>query len=303
MSDALASTLKIAVIGGSGLGETFEADGATAHYPDTPFGKPSTPIIETTFDGVPVLLLKRHGDGHLLNPTQVPYRANLFALKRLGATHIIASGAVGSLREDLRPRDLVIVDSIIDKTVGRPSTFYDNAAVHVEFAEPFCPVMRTFLIEAGQSLEEIAVHPRGTYVCMEGPAFSTRAESQMHRLWGGDVIGMTLMPEAKLAKEAELPYAAVCLATDYDCWRPRDDNTGNDPMGLLNEIIGHLKSATANAMSLIRSAIVLMASRPEELAKCPARDALALGIWSDKSKIDPCEIERLTPLWGRHFNA
>ncbi len=298
----MSEPLKIAIIGGSGLGDTFGDGHATRHSPDTPFGPPSAPIVETTYDGVPVLLLKRHGEGHRFNPSQVPYRANLFALKQLGATHVLASGAVGSLREEIAPRDLVIVDSAIDKTHQRVGTFYDGAAVHVELADPFCPVLRGVLIEAGAEVEA-SVHPRGTYVCMEGPSFSTRAESRMHRLWGGDVVGMTLMPEAKLAKEAELPYAAVCLATDYDAWRPRDEAAPTDPFALLNEIIGHLKSATANAGDLLRAAVRQMAQDPDRLAQCPAREALKLAIWSDKKAIDPAEVERLNPLWGRYFGS
>ncbi len=290
--------IKIAVIGGSGLGEALQADDATEHFPDTPFGKPSAPILETTIDGVPTLLLRRHGIGHVHNPSAVPYRANLFALKQLGATHVIASGAVGSLRESMEPRHLVLPDSVIDKTVQRPNTFYEHAAVHVALAEPFCPVLRKLLTDA--ATDDVTLHDRGTYVCMEGPSFSTKAESHMHRLWGGDLIGMTLMPEAKLAREAELPYAALCLVTDYDCWRDTDHGDAA-PQDLLMEIIGHLKAATANAMSVIKQAIALAGDRRDDLLACPARDALALGIWSDKSKIDPAEVERLRPLWGRHF--
>ena len=297
--------LKIAVIGGSGLGETFSGDGATAHAVDTPFGPPSGSILETTYDGTPVLLLQRHGPGHLLNPSAVPYRANLFALKALGATHVLASGAVGSLREEYRPRDLVIPDSSIDKTHGRAKTFFDALAVHVEFADPFCPVLRSLLLEAaGESAGgDFQTHDGGCYVCMEGPQFSTRAESHMHRLWGGDVVGMTLLPEAKLAREAELPYAAVCLVTDYDSWRPKEPEAGHDPAALLNEIIGHLKQASANAGGLIRRAVKLMAQRPEALAACPATRALDLAIWSDKAKVDAAEIARLRPIFGRHFAA
>jgi 5'-methylthioadenosine phosphorylase len=249
---------------------------------------------------VPALLLRRHGEGHVLNPSQVPYRANLFALKQLGATHVIASGAVGSLREEWQPRDLLLPDSTIDRTRDRAATFFEQAAVHVEFADPFCPVLRQLLTDAGEEADA-TVHAKGTYVCIEGPQFSTRAESHMHRLWGGDVVGMTLLPEARLAREAELPYAAVCLVTDYDCWRPRDGTTPHDPHALLNEIIGHLKAATTNAMSLIRRAVATMPDRSSQLSTCPAKEALSLGIWSDKSRIDPSEVERLKPLWGRHF--
>lgn len=295
--------LKIGLIGGSGLGQLLGSLGeGTRHELDTPFGRPSDAITETSLDGVPVLLLSRHGSGHLLNPSQVPFRANLFALKQLGCTHILASGAVGSLREELRPRDLVIPDQVIDKTHKRPNTFYEHAAVHVEFAEPFCPVLRRILLEtAAGEAESFKTHGRGCYVCMEGPAFSTRAESLMHRLWGGDLVGMTAMPEAKLAKEAEIPYALVSLVTDYDSWRPHPPAAPADPAALLNEILGHLKAASDNAIRLIRRTVAAMAERRAELADCPARQALKLAIWSDKSRIDENEVRRLGPLWLKYF--
>src|SRR5262249_7449393 len=157
----------------------------------------------------------------VLNPAAVPARANIFALKMLGCTHLVASGATGSLRERIRPGDLVICDQAIDKTDGRPRTFYEHAAVHVEFAEPFCPVMRDWLLSEARTLANIGVQDGGCYVCIEGPAFPTRAESLMHRRWGGDVVGMTMLPEARLAREAEMAYALIALPTDDDCWRPR----------------------------------------------------------------------------------
>ncbi len=304
--------MKIGLIGGSGLGALLAAQTqGTRHVVSTPFGAPSDAIVETSWDGVPVLFLSRHGPGHTINPSAINVRANLFALKSLGATHILASGAVGSLREPLRPKDLVIVDQLIDKT-RRAATFFEKAAVHVEFAEPFCPVMRQILLEAAQSLptgegeSAFKVHDSGCYVVMEGPAFSTRAESLMHRLWGGDLIGMTAMPEAKLAKEAELPYALIALVTDYDCWRNKPasattDQDKHDPFVLLSEIIGNLKQASDNAVALMRLAVKKMAENPDRLAQCPARSALQLAIWSDKAHIDPGEIERLAPLWGRYF--
>ncbi len=294
----------LAIIGGSGVGQAFSHEPTRVHEPETPFGRPSGPILETRIEGITTFLLARHGLGHLLNPSQVPHRANIFALKQLGATHVIASGAVGSLREEYRPRDLVIPDSVIDKTVHRAGTFYDHAAVHVEMADPFCDVLRRLLLDAaGPDPERDGrVHDGGCYVCMEGPAFGTRAESHMHRLWGGDLIGMTLMPEAKLAREAELPYAAVCLVTDYDSWRPRPEG-GAGPSALLEEIIGNLKQATSRAMALIRRAATLARERNAELAAAPARDALKLAIWSDRGRIDPAEVARLRPLWGRYFPA
>ncbi len=304
--------IKIGLIGGSGLGQALGARTARKrHELDTPFGKPSDAILETEWAGLPVLILSRHGPGHLLNPSQVPSRANIFALKQLGCTHILASGAVGSLREEFSPRDLVIPSQVIDKTHRRAGTFYDHAAVHVEFAEPFCPVLRRILLESAASQRPYAVHDHGCYVCMEGPAFSTRAESLMHRLWGGDLIGMTVMPEARLAREAEISYALIALVTDYDSWRrkppaPSPDATdasgeASDPSTLLKEIIGHLEAASNNAMDLMQRTVELMASRQDELRSAPAQRALSLAIWSDKSRIAPEEIERLAPLWKKYF--
>ncbi|HEV2295914.1 MAG TPA: MTAP family purine nucleoside phosphorylase [Tepidisphaeraceae bacterium] len=331
------SQLRIGLIGGSGLGETLAAQGEIAqrHEPHTPFGRPSDAIIEATWHGVSILLLSRHGPGHLLQPSRVPYRANIYALKQLGCTHVLATGAVGSLREEYKPTDLVIADQIIDRTHRRDGTFFENAAVHVEFAEPFDPVLRRIVLEAakhgveddatgsdGVEAGQIAspstpspahsvtpsphftVHDRGCYVAMEGPAFSTRAESLMHRLWGGDLIGMTAMPEAKLAREAEMGYALIALVTDYDCWRQKpvteQTEARADPFLLLKEIIGNLKTASDNAMTLVRRTVALMAQRREELATSPALRALELAIWSDKTRIPPQEIDRLRVLWGKY---
>jgi 5'-methylthioadenosine phosphorylase len=347
------SDLRIGLIGGSGLGEAMGIGSPSAggvrtqrHELDTPFGRPSDAITETEWAGVPVLLLSRHGPGHLIPPTHVNVRANIFALKQLGCTHILASGAVGSLREEYKPRDLVIPDQIIDKTTRRPGTFYESAAVHVEFAEPFCPVLRQILREAGAldkgsgfgvegsgkqegalagagssppsspeprtsnpepPPDSAKIHHGGCYVCMEGPAFSTRAESLMHRLWGGDLIGMTAMPEAKLACEAEIPYALIALVTDYDSWRAKSAEPAAqeklDPHVLLKEILANLHAASDHALKLIRRAIERMPERSGQLQECPANRALELAIWSDRSRIEPAEIERLRPLWGRYFPA
>ncbi len=309
--------LKVGIIGGTGLGKLIAETSNQRRYEiETPFGRPSDAIFEVEWEGLAVLLLNRHGPGHLLGPTQVPARANIFALKQLGCTHIIASGAVGSLRQEMKPRDLVIPDQIIDKTSRRPASFFEKSAVHVEFAEPFCPVLRGILLEEAEASKEstATVHDRGCYVCMEGPAFSTRAESLMHRLWGGDLIGMTVMPEAKLAREAEIPYALVALVTDYDCWKahappqfgtaaPAPEPPGPvDPHALLKEIIGNLEAASTRAMGLIRGALRRIGSDPAPLLECPARRALELAIWSDKSLIDREEVGRLGPLWGKYFS-
>jgi len=302
------STVKIGLIGGSGLGQALlEGHEGQRHEFDTPFGKASDAVIETEVAGLNVFILNRHGPGHTINPTHVPFRANIYALKSLGVTHIIASGAVGSLREEFKPRDLVIPDQVIDKTSRRAGTFFEKAAVHVELAEPFCPLLRQLLLEAGSQLataeQPVNTHGRGCYVCMEGPAFSTRAESLMHRLWGGDLIGMTAMPEAKLAKEAEMAYALVALVTDYDCWKKRPAEQSTDPAELMREIIGHLQVATGNAMTLVRRALDLAAARQDELMKSPSLQALGLAIWSNKSQIAPDEVLRLKPIWGRYFQT
>jgi 5'-methylthioadenosine phosphorylase len=318
------TTERIGIIGGSGLGNALLATGGGGSAApsmadvDTPFGKPSAPIILSEWNAIPIAILPRHGVAHTLPPTAIPFRANIYALKSVGCRWILASGAVGSLRENIAPRDLVIADQVIDKTNQRVGTFFDEpgAAVHVEFAEPFCPKLREILRSAAKALPlgSSQIHDSGTYVCMEGPAFSSRAESLMHRAWGGDLIGMTAMPEAKLAREAEIAYALIALVTDYDCWRnnpvTKDPATAApgetaaavvDPHELLKEIIGNLQTASQNAINLMKRAVELMAQRREQLEASPARRALELAIWSDKSRIDPAEVQRLGPLWMKYF--
>jgi 5'-methylthioadenosine phosphorylase len=290
----------IAVIGGTGLGEAlFGETTGKAHDIDTPFGKPSGPIQVVEWHGTEVALLARHGDGHRFNPSQVPYRANIYALKSLGVKSIIASGAVGSLRDEVQPRELVIVDQVIDKTHRRPQTFYDHGlAVHVEYAEPFCPSLRHLLMSVAGEVDT-KVHTQGTYVCMEGPAFSTIAESRMHQAWGADLIGMTVMPEAKLAREAEIAYAMVALVTDYDCWRPHP--VGVDRQALLSEIIGHLQAGTKHALGLVRAAIASYARNP--LADSPIHTGLDLAVWTDRTKITPTIAKRYGVLLERFLRG
>ncbi len=276
------ANVKVGIIGGSGLGDSLAQTQGQAVTVDTPFGKPSSDILQANWDGTDIAILQRHGAGHIYNPSTVNYRANIFALKAIGCTHVIASGAVGSLREEIRPKDLVICDQVIDKTHQRAGTFFDEYLVaHVEMAMPFCPVLREHLIACSDA-SSVRVHAAGTYVCMEGPAFSTRAESEMHRSWGGDLIGMTCMPEAKLAREAELAYALVCLPSDYDCWRPMPENL--DRHELLKEIIGNLTEATLNAVELIKAAL----SRFGEIADTPspAHSALEMAIWTNRQLLD-----------------
>lgn len=287
----------LGIIGGSGLGQALGAEGGEPVTVPTPFGEHSGPIVRTRWGRSEICLLNRHGPGHTLAPSSVNFRANIYALKALGCTHVIASGAVGSLREQLAPRHLVVPDQIIDKTHRRRGTFFEQfLAAHVELASPFCPVLRKHLVDCGDAVGT-AVHDGGTYVCMEGPAFSTRAESEMHRQWGGDLIGMTLMPEAKLAREAEIAYAAVCLVSDYDCWRPAHGDL--DRHELLKEIIGHLSAATANALALIKAAV----ERFDRIADTPspAHSALELAIWTDRASIPPAARDHYGPLVSKYL--
>jgi 5'-methylthioadenosine phosphorylase len=291
------SRVVVGIIGGTGLGEALGTLGqGEIREVDTPFGRPSGPITLTEVAGVPVALLSRHGEGHLLNPSQVPYRANIYALKTLGVTHVIASGAVGSLREEVAPKHLVIPDQVIDRTFRRAGTFFDELAVHVELAAPFCGGLRNALVKGGAGFP-VRIHQGGTYVCMEGPQFSTRAESELHRSWGASLIGMTVMPEAKLAREAELCYALVALPTDYDCWRPHPASL--DQARLIEEILGNIKLATQNAIELIRRSMPHVSALAEKA--CPCQSALALGIWSDRSKLPAETRERLRPLLGKYL--
>jgi 5'-methylthioadenosine phosphorylase len=290
--------VKVGIIGGSGLGDALcrDVQGQSVDI-ITPFGQPSDSIIETTWGDTQVAVLNRHGPGHLIGPSMVNYRANIYALKALGCTHVIASGAVGSLREEIKPKDLLIPDQVIDKTNRRVGTFFDEfLAAHVELSSPFCQVLRKHLISCGGGVNT-DLHESGTYVCMEGPAFSTRAESEMHRMWGGDLIGMTVMPEAKLAREAELAYAMVCLPSDYDCWRPVGEDLGKHE--LLKEIIGNLNEATANAIELIKAAVTNFG----QIADIPsaAHSALELAIWSDRDSIAPAAREHFGVLVEKYL--
>ena len=288
----------IGIIGGTGFGEAIAGSSSGRRITvDTPFGPPSGEILLVERDHTNVAILTRHGDGHLLNPSRVPYRANIYALKSLGVTQIIASGATGSLREDIRPTDLVICDQVIDKTFRRESTFFDDAfAAHVEFSHPFCDQLRQRLIECRNAVGA-TVHEEGTYVCMEGPQFSTRAESLMHRAWGGDLIGMTCMPEAKLAREAEICYALVALPTDYDCWREHDPAKTKE--SLLQEIVSNVRQAGQNAVRLAQSVIDSLLNKP--IADCACRHALELGIWSDKSRVDSAALQKTALLTEKYF--
>ena len=285
----------IGIIGGTGLGEAIgvQLKNVVQEDMDTPFGKPSGSILVGEFGSTRIAFLARHGPGHRYNPSTVPYAANIFALKKLGVTTLIASAAVGSLQNEITPGHLVLVDQIIDKTFRRQNTFYDAmGAVHCEFAQPCCKRLREKLMLAAEQIDAVT-HADGTYVCMEGPQFSTRAESLMHRQWGGDLIGMTAMPEAKLAREAQMCYALVALASDYDCWREHD--AAMDKQGLLSEIIGNLTKATQNAVALIERTLESDSLLCDD--DCDCRKALELAVWTAPEAIDPKTRLALAPLF------
>lgn len=285
----------VGIIGGTGLGDAL-AERLTdmeLRTEQTPFGQPSGPVIVGTFGQRQIAFISRHGPGHRFSPSEVPFAANIFALKALGVRTVIASGAVGSLREEIAPGDVVVVDQFIDKTFKRPNTFFsDYGAVHCEMAEPTCARLRDSLVRTAEPMD-ITVHAEGTYVCMEGPQFSTRAESLMHRTWGGDLIGMTGMPEAKLAREAQMCYALVALASDYDCWRPHDPSKAKQT--LLEEIISNLQKATANCLKLIEA--VLAGAETLVCPDCACRKSLEMAVWTAPAQIDPGRKEKLAVLF------
>jgi len=285
----------VGIIGGTGLGDALagQLTGVEFREVETPFGKPSGPILLGTLGSRRIAFLSRHGQGHTLSPSEVPYAANIYALKSLGVHAVIASGAVGSLQEKIAPGHLVLVDQFIDKTFRRRSTFFDKfGAVHCEMSQPVCSRLKETLLHVAPTLD-ITTHSDGTYVCMEGPQFSTRAESLMHRIWGGSLIGMTAMPEAKLAREAQMCYALIALVSDYDCWRPHDKTKGKQ--GLLEEIISNMKTATNNCLALIQALLASEETLVEE--DCPCRKSLELAVWTNSSRIGPHEKNRLAALF------
>ncbi|MGD8787524.1 MAG: S-methyl-5'-thioadenosine phosphorylase [Phycisphaerales bacterium] len=285
----------VGIIGGTGLGDALAEHivDAEFHDVDTPFGRPSTTIMVGQVEKKRVAFLSRHGKGHKFSPSEVPFAANIFALKKLGVRTIISSGAVGSLRNEIAPGDLVIVDQFIDKTFKRGNSFFGAfGAVHCEMAQPCCGRVRQILVDTAGGID-IKTHPRGTYICMEGPQFSTRAESLMHQSWGGDLIGMTAMPEAKLAREAQICYTLVALSSDYDCWKPHEADKNKQT--LLKEIIRNLQMATSNCLKLIKA---VLASDAELVCDdCHCRKSLELAVWTDQSQIEMSNEEKLKVLF------
>jgi 5'-methylthioadenosine phosphorylase len=285
----------IGIIGGSGLGQAIidQLTDVRTETVKTPFGSPSDVIRIGRLGDGEAAFLNRHGPGHCFNPSRVPYAANIFALKKIGVTTLITSAAVGSLRQDYAPKQLVLVDQFIDKTFRRQNTFFDAlGAVHCEMAQPCCGRLRKRLQDAATQIHT-TVHPTGTYVCMEGPQFSTRAESLMHQKWGGDLIGMTAMPEAKLAREAQMCYALVALVSDYDCWQEHHGQT--DKQLLLREIIGNLNAATDNAISLIKAVLAAGDSLCKDA--CPCRKSLEMAVWTSPAAMDPQTKDQLSVLF------
>jgi len=282
----------IGVIGGSGLYEMEGLSEVESVSLETPFGAPSDTYITGVLDGVRMVFLPRHGRGHRLLPSEVNYRANIYGMKKLGVTRLISVSAVGSMKEEIQPGHIVIPDQFIDRTnATRNNTFFGNGVVaHVQFADPVCEEVSGILDEAARRTG-VHVHRGGTYLCMEGPAFSTRAESRMYRSFGVSVIGMTNIPEAKLAREAEICYGVIALATDYDCWHESQDDVSIDA------ILAILRQNVEVAKSIIRNAVGSM--RGER--KCPCADALRYAIITDRTVIPDKTKRVLDVIAGRYI--
>jgi 5'-methylthioadenosine phosphorylase len=284
---------KIGIIGGSGLYQLDSLQNPEWVSVATPWGDPSDQILTGVLDGVPMAFLPRHGRGHVHAPSDVPYRANIDALKRLGVTDVISVSACGSFREDMAPGDFVVVDQFIDRTRGRVSSFFGSGCVaHVSLAHPTCARLSAACATAARAAG-VTVHEGGTYLAMEGPQFSTLAESRMYReVWGCDVIGMTNMPEAKLAREAELCYASVAMVTDYDCWHPDHDQVD------VAQVIATLGSNAAHARALVAGLPALLGAAR---APCPhgCDRALEHAIMTAPDKRDPALMARLDAVAGR----
>jgi len=285
-------TVDIGIIGGSGL---YEMDGLTVIEErdiDTPFGAPSDPFVIGEVDGVGVAFLSRHGRGHRTLPTEINYRANLFAFKTLGVHTILSASAVGSMKPEYEPTHIVFPHQFIDRTRHRPDTFFGNGIVgHVAFADPICASAAMLMSEAGREAGA-RVHVGGTYICIEGPQFSTRAESNLYRSWGVDVIGMTNLQEAKLAREAEICYVTMALVTDYDCWHESGDVT-------VEAILEVLQKNAAMAQKIIRMTIPRVAKRTRD---CACANAMQFAIVTDPSKI-PAQVKNdLKPIIGRYIH-
>lgn len=284
----------IGIIGGTGLYRMENLEKLESVSISTPFGNPSAPIIRGGIDNTQLLFLSRHGQGHICAPHRVNYRANIFALKQLGAEQIISVSAVGSLRETIHPGDIVLVDQYIDRTRGRATTFFEDYGIvaHVGFADPVDQALQEAIYSAAMRIG-VTTHKGGTYVCMEGPQFSTRAESNLFRSWGADVIGMTNLPEAKLAREAELPYASIATVTDYDCWHTEEQDVSVETVMVI------LKKNVATVRKLIR-AVLRELPDPEQ---SPASSAMKYAIVTTLESIPHASRKTLEVLIGKYLKA
>ncbi len=282
---------EIGIIGGSGLYSMPGLTGVHEEHVTTPFGEPSDAFVLGELDGRKVAFLARHGRGHRILPSELNFRANIYALKKLGVERILSVSAVGSLKEEHKPGEFLIPDQFIDRTFLRVSTFFGDGLVgHVAFGDPVCAIVANSLVTACGS-EGVAAKPRGTYVCMEGPQFSTRAESNLYRSWGADVIGMTNLQEAKLAREAEICYATAAMVTDYDCWHPEHDSV------TVEQIVAVLNQNAANACKVIRAAV---AALPRE-RNCPCATALKYALLTSPAAVPAATREKLDLLIGKYL--
>jgi 5'-methylthioadenosine phosphorylase len=283
---------KIGVIGGTGL---YEIEGMThikEVYVDTPFGDPSDKLVVGKLNGTGIAFLPRHGRGHRLIPGNIPVLANIYALKCLGVEFIVAINSCGSFKDNIKPGDLLIPDQVIDRTRGRVSTFFENGVVaHISFAEPFCPDLSHVLYHCAQDCGA-SVHKGGTYIAMEGPAFSTRAESRLYKSWDADVIGMTALPEAKLAREAEMCYASICCVTDYDSWREKEE-------GVTAEVIfGYMRNNISLAKKIIKQAV----GKISEVRQCDCVSALKNAIVTLPSSMTLEQKKKFHLLIGKYIH-
>jgi 5'-methylthioadenosine phosphorylase len=289
------SQVKIGIIGGSGLYKMEALRDVEEVRIDTPFGEPSDALIVGTLNGTKVAFLARHGRNHHLLPSELPFRANIYAMKSLGVEYLISASAVGSLKAEAKPLDMVIPDQFIDRTYHRIGTFFgDGIVAHVAFGDPICHNLAKVLGDAVESLhlEEVALHRGGTYVCMEGPAFSTKAESNLHRSWDATIIGMTNLPEAKLAREAEIAYATLALVTDYDCWHPDHDNVTVDM------VIANLHRNATNAQKVIQETVRRLSENPPT---SEAHSALKYAILTPLDKVPTATQEKLKLLLNKYL--
>jgi 5'-methylthioadenosine phosphorylase len=287
--------IKIGIIGGSGLYKMSALTDVKEIAIETPFGSPSDKIIVGNLNGNKVAFLARHGRNHHLTPSEVPYRANIYAMKQIGVEYLISASAVGSLQAEVKPLDFVLPDQFIDRTKSRQSTFFGEGIVgHIAFGDPICHQLADVLAESITSLNlpDIVLHQGGTYVCMEGPAFSTKAESNMYRTLGGTIIGMTNLPEAKLAREAEIAYATVAMATDYDCWHPDHDSV------TIELVIANLKKNAANAQEVIKEAVRRLSAN---LFVSDAHSALKYAIITPMDKVPAATKQKLELLLKKYL--